>query len=74
MPLKPSYGPHAGITIYHGNCREILPSLQFDVLLTDPPYGISHPTNYAERAVAISPYAPTLRQFSRMIGRLTLCT
>jgi DNA modification methylase len=30
----------AGITIYHGDCREILPLLgRFDLLLTDPPYG-----------------------------------
>ena len=30
-----------GITIYHGDCREVLPTLpKFDLLLTDPPYGI----------------------------------
>ena len=40
MPLDPYY-QHAGITIYHGDCREILPTLgKFDLLLTDPPYGI----------------------------------
>jgi len=38
--LKPYYS-HAGITIYHGDCREILPQLQpVDLVLTDPPYGI----------------------------------
>ncbi len=37
--MKPYY-EHAGITIYHGDCREVLPSLQADVLLTDPPYGV----------------------------------
>jgi len=38
--VKPYY-EHAGITIYHGDCREILPSLEpMDLLLTDPPYGI----------------------------------
>lgn len=36
------YYDHGGITIYHGDCREILPSLgRFDLLLTDPPYGIA---------------------------------
>lgn len=31
-----------GITIYHGDCAEILPSLQnVDHVLTDPPYGIN---------------------------------
>lgn len=38
--LKPYYD-HAGITIYHGDCREILPTLpKVDLVLTDPPYGI----------------------------------
>lgn len=38
--MKPYYD-HAGITIYHGACEEIVPSLgRFDLLLTDPPYGI----------------------------------
>jgi DNA modification methylase len=35
------YYQEAGITIYHGDCREILQQLgRFDLLLTDPPYGI----------------------------------
>lgn len=34
------YYDHGGITIYHGDCREVLPTLgKFDLLLTDPPYG-----------------------------------
>ena len=29
------------VTIYHGDCREIVPLLgKFDLLLTDPPYGL----------------------------------
>ena len=41
MSIKPYYGPHNGITIYCGDCREIVPLLpMFDLLLTDPPYGI----------------------------------
>ena len=38
--MKPYYS-HAGITIYHGDCREILPSLKADVVVTDPPYGVN---------------------------------
>lgn len=40
--MKPYYD-HDGITIYHGDCREILPELQggAEVLVTDPPYGIA---------------------------------
>lgn len=33
------YYEHGGITIYHGDCREILPSLpKVDTCLTSPPY------------------------------------
>lgn len=36
--MKPYY-EHAGITIYHGDCREILPHLSdVDLILADPPY------------------------------------
>jgi len=35
------YYEHGGITIYHGDCRAILPRLDCaDLVLTDPPYGI----------------------------------
>lgn len=44
-PPKPYYD-EGGITIYHGDCREILPALgTFDLLLADPPYGISLDTS-----------------------------
>ena len=43
--MKPYYS-HAGITIYHGDCREILPTLpKCDLLLTDPPYGAAYASN-----------------------------
>jgi DNA modification methylase len=43
--LKPYY-EHAGICIYHGDCRDVIEQWEglrtenFDLLLTDPPYGI----------------------------------
>ena len=43
MSLPKPYYDHDGITIYHGDCREILPDLggvMADLVLTDPPYGI----------------------------------
>ncbi len=42
MSLPKPYYDEAGITIYHGDCREILPHLQkVDLVLTDPPYGVT---------------------------------
>jgi len=38
--MKPYYS-HARITIYHGDCRDVLPDVTADVLVTDPPYGMS---------------------------------
>lgn len=44
--IKPVY-EHAGITIYCGDCREILPQLpKVDLVLTDPPYGMEFQSNH----------------------------
>ena len=43
------YYSEAGIEIYHGDCREVLPTLDvtsFAVLAVDPPYGISHESSH----------------------------
>jgi len=43
--MKPYY-EHNGITIYHGDCREVLPDLlPVDLIATDPPYGKAYVTN-----------------------------
>ena len=33
-------------TIFHGDCRDILPTLEADVLVTDPPYGMRYVSNF----------------------------
>jgi site-specific DNA-methyltransferase (adenine-specific) len=59
------YYEHAGITIYHGDCREVLPQLPADVVVvTDPPYGLGFPylsyddsrTNLFALIAAIKPW------------------
>lgn len=43
--IQPFYD-QGGITIYNADCRKVLPWLErFDVLLTDPPYGIGEARN-----------------------------
>ena len=38
MSLPTPYYEHDGITIYHADCRDILPELKADVVLTSPPF------------------------------------
>jgi site-specific DNA-methyltransferase (adenine-specific) len=41
VPFKPYYQDDA-VTIYNADCRQVLPFLtRFDLLLTDPPYGMN---------------------------------
>jgi len=43
--VKPYY-QDKWVTIYHGDCREILPELpKVDLVLTDPPYQVTNDTN-----------------------------
>lgn len=44
--MKPYYEEN-GITIYHGDCREILNSLDANILITDPPFGIDYKSGQA---------------------------
>jgi len=63
--MKPYY-EQDGITIYHGDCREILPGLAFDgLVLTDPQYGIDHPTDYHTRGRGA---LATCRDYPRVHG------
>lgn len=59
--MKPYYDDGKGIVIYHGDCREILPTLpKVDLVLTDPPYAI--PTVIAQG-----------RSTHRNVGDLSIC-
>ena len=51
MSLPTPYYDSDGITIYHADCREILPLLEagsVDLVLTDPPYGIGYDSTHSK--------------------------
>lgn len=50
--MKPYYDDGAGIQIFHGDCREVLPMLpadSVDLVLSDPPYGKRYVTSRRSR-------------------------
>lgn len=54
--LPKPYYEHAGITIYYGDCREILPQLSIAGVVSDPPYGIALENHAAGRERRLSTY------------------
>lgn len=42
MDLPRPYYEDSLVQIFHGDCRELLPSIEADVIVTDPPYGIGY--------------------------------
>ena len=55
------YYEHSGITIYHGDCREVLPNVLADSIVTDPPYKISQEYSAAVDADNLSAVASIFR-------------
>jgi site-specific DNA-methyltransferase (adenine-specific) len=56
LPLPEPYYQDDSCTIYHGDCRDVLPELEpssVGLVLTDPPYGVGYSTGYRQ-AVARS--------------------
>jgi site-specific DNA-methyltransferase (adenine-specific) len=64
---EPYYVSEDGrITIYHGDCREILPLLDpVDLVLTDPPYGVGF--RGEEWDAAIPDWLPTARAVASVV-------
>jgi len=80
------YYDHGGITIYHGDCREILPAVLgstedriFSVMVTDPPYGLEFPyrsyedtrENLVDTISGLAPYI--MRAGERCSRSVILC-
>ena len=68
MVMKPYYQDDYA-TIYHGDCRELLPELEpVDLVLTDPPYGVGFKNEEWDKEVPrIATELPLL--FSRKVWK-----
>lgn len=65
--MTPYYHDEA-VTLYHGDCREVLPRIAGDVVVTDPPYNCG--MNYGETTDDNLPWPEWCAWFD---GVLTLC-
>lgn len=66
MSLPKPYYEHGGITIYHGDCREILPHLPKGLTVTDPPYNVGyHHEGYADN-LSVEDYQSLLLDSCRL--------
>ncbi|MCK4823358.1 site-specific DNA-methyltransferase, partial [bacterium] len=55
--MKPYYQDEA-VTIYHGDCRGILPELpKVDLVMTDPPYGMAY---HSGHYIGYNPHKPII--------------
>lgn len=55
------YHSEPGITIYCGDCREILPHVAADVLVSDPPYGMAYQSGWKESSTVANDETPVAR-------------
>lgn len=65
--MKPYY-EHKGIVIYHGDCREVLPELEADAVVTDPPYGLKFRETYWDAEI------PKWLELARSMSPLVIFT
>ena len=68
--IKPYYEEN-GITIYHGDCKDILPELSaIDLTIMDPPYGINYFSNRYKKG---NPYNKIKGDSSYPIEIINIC-
>jgi DNA modification methylase len=66
-PRRPYYEDDA-VTLYLGDCRDVLPEIEADVLVTDPPYGIELGTqDYRRNHGSYATTADTYEDYVTMV-------
>jgi site-specific DNA-methyltransferase (adenine-specific) len=71
--VKPYY-EQSGVTIYHGDCRELATLLVADVVVSDPPYGMDWDTDHTRFVVGPrgdGPGRPSYQRHSRVTADST---
>ncbi len=58
--IAPCYSDSV-VTIYHGDCREILPNVIADVMVSDVPYGMAYQSGWKESSSVANDNDPTVR-------------
>lgn len=53
-----------GITIYHGDCREILRHVTGDVMVSDPPYGMAYQSGWNASSNVANDETPAARDWA----------
>lgn len=72
IAMKPYYD-HAGVTIYHGDCREILPGLpSIEVLVTDPVWPDTGMVDLAGHEDPYGLFADMWKAFSKLPPRAAI--
>ena len=68
-----AYYEDSNVTLYHGNCLEIMPKLQlgmFDAVITDPPYGTTQ--NKWDSVIPLEPMWANLHNVCKDDGAIVL--
>ena len=73
------YFQRDGITIYHADCRDVLPTLEpgsVDLVLTDPPYGVNfkYTDAYQDKEDAYREWMLPVFEEMRRVGKLVMLT
>jgi DNA modification methylase len=65
------FGPDEGLTLYHGDCLDVLPTLEpVDAVVTDPPYGLEFMGKAWDHGVPGVPYWAAVRDALKPGGHL----
>ena len=69
--MEPYYQDES-VTIYHADCREVIPTITCDIVMTDPPYGVEKSSGTINRKRAKAEYTSDFEDSPRYIARVVI--